>query len=328
MISMIRFGVIGAGNIAKTFSMAVKKTEGILYAISSRDLLKAQSYQETFGYEVAYGSYEEMVLDPKVDCVYVATPHGLHAEHMKLAIEHKKHVLCEKSFTLNEAQAKEIIDLARQHQVFLMEAMWTRFLPTIQKTKDKIDAGLIGDIEKINVSFGFNAIDRRKNRLFDPYMGGGALLDIGVYTITFANIFLGEPQFVTSDAMMDNYQYDVSHQINYTYPKAKAILISSLNEDLSNDAYIHGTKGYVVIENFWRADHAKFYDNYHRLIDEVSIPHEENGFEYQIREVISCIKNHQLESSIMTHEITLTIMKQMDFLRKSWDFYFPQEIEQ
>ena len=324
---MIRFGVIGAGNIAKTFSLAMKKTNGVLYAIASRDIHKSQSYKDTYGYEVAYGSYEEMVLDPLVDCVYIATPHGLHYEHMKLAIEHNKHVLCEKSFTINEKQAKEVIDLAHKHHVFLMEAMWTRFLPTIKRVQQKINEGIIGDIEKIKVTFGFNVIEKRKNRLFDPYMGGGALLDIGVYTITFAHIFLGEPQDVSSDAILENGQYDMSHQIYFTYPSAHAFLQSSLSEELSNNGYIHGTKGYVIIEKFWMADHAKIYDNYHRLIDEISYPHEENGFEYQIREVISCIQNKRLESQIMPHKMTLSIMKQMDALRKSWQLVFPQEKE-
>jgi predicted dehydrogenase len=322
---MLRFGVIGAGNIAKTFSLAMKATSGMLYAIASRDIEKANTYKDTYGYQVAYGSYEELCEDPLVDCIYVATPHGLHYEHMKLAIKHGKHILCEKSFTLNEKQAKDIFTLAKENNVFVMEAMWTRFLPTIKSVKSKVNEGIIGKIEKIDVSFGFNVGERRKNRLFDPSMGGGALLDIGVYTITLAHLFLGTPTSFKSEVELHDHLYDISHNITYHYDGAVAHLSSSLKEDLDNSAMIYGSKGYIKIDKFWMAENAFIYNNNHELLKTIHIPHIINGFEYEIQEVINCIHSSKLESETMPHRITLSIMNLMDQLRKEWHLAFPSE---
>jgi predicted dehydrogenase len=322
---MLRFGVIGAGNIANTFSKAMKATSGKLYAIASRDIDKAKAYQDLYGYEVAYGSYEALCKDPLVDCIYIATPHGLHYEHMKLAISHGKHVLCEKSFTLNEKQAQEIFFLANEQNVFVMEAMWTRFLPTIKSVKTKISEGIIGKVEKIEVSFGFNVGERRKNRLFDPKMGGGALLDIGVYTITLAHLILGIPDSIKSKAEIVEHQYDVSHDILFTYEQATAHLSSSLKEDLPNEAIIYGSKGYIKIEKFWMAEKAFIYNNNHELLKSIYIPHLINGFEYEIQEVINKIHADEQESETMPWKTTTAIMHIMDDLRNSWNLKFPSE---
>ncbi len=323
---MIRFGVIGAGKIAQTFSTAMPHTHGILYAIASRNLDKALSYQEQYGYEKAYGSYEAMLSDPLVDCVYIATPHGLHYEHMMLALDYGKHILCEKSFTLNARQAKDVFDKAKSKHVFVMEAMWTKYLPVIQATKRLIDQGLIGNLLKMDVSFGFDAEHRRGSRLFDPAMGGGALLDIGVYVMTIATYFLGIPQSMDSTVMLDaSNGFDLSEDIHLHYPKAHAHLRCSLSEKLDNICTLTGTQGTMEIIDFWRAEHAFIYDLNHQLIQEIHIPHPINGFEYQIQGVIDAITNHQTESTIVTHQATLEIMKLMDQLRASWGLKFPNE---
>jgi predicted dehydrogenase len=323
---MIRFGVIGAGKIAQTFSNAMPHTSGILYAISSRNLDKARSYQEQFGYEKAYGSYEAMLADPLVDCVYIATPHGLHFEHMMLALDYGKHILCEKSFTLNASQAKAVFDKAKTKHVFVMEAMWTKYLPVIQETKKVIDQGLIGSLVKMDVSFGFDAEHRRGSRLFDPAMGGGALLDIGVYVMTIATYFLGIPHAMNSSAMLDDSNgFDLSEDIHLEYPNAQAHLRCSLSEKLDNICTLTGTKGRIEIIDFWRAEHAFIYDLHQRLIQEIHIPHPINGFEYQIQGVIDAITHHQKESSVVTHQATLEVMQLMDQLRTSWGLIFPNE---
>jgi len=322
---MIRFGVIGAGQIAHTFSKAIKCTDSILYAIASRDIDKAKSYQKEYGYHVAYGTYEDLVSDPMVDCVYVATPHGLHADHMKLAITHGKHVLCEKSFTLNEIQAKEIFELARKHNVFVMEAMWTRFLPTIQELKTLIDDQVIGDISNIKISFGFQAMNKPKNRLFDPSMGGGALLDIGIYPLTIAHLFLGLPTSFETTVVLKDQLFDMSHQIKLFYPSSVVDISCALDQELENNAYIYGSKGYAVINLFWRAEKALIYDLNHQLIKTIDNPHEINGFEYEINEVISCIQTSKHESLNMPHQTTLEIMRLMDDIRKVWNLKFPSE---
>jgi predicted dehydrogenase len=323
---MVRFGVIGAGKIAQTFSTAVQKMGGQLYAIASRDLNKAIEYKHQYGYEKAYGSYELMLQDPLVDCVYIATPHGLHAEHMMLALDHGKHVLCEKSFTLNTKQAKKVFEKAKSKNLFVMEAMWTKYLPVMIETKRLIQTGLIGDIKSLDVSFGFDAEHRRGSRLFDPAMGGGALLDIGVYVITCATYFLGLPQKVQSTVELDPTNgFDLKEDIHFQYLHAQADLKCSLLQKLDNIARIQGTKGSVEIIDFWKAEHAIFYNLKHEIIHEVRIPHVINGFEYQIKGVISSIENHLLESPIITHQSTLDVMHLMDTLRQSWGLTFPNE---
>lgn len=323
---MIRFGVIGAGKIAQTFSLAMQKTSGRLYAIASRDIEKAISYQHQYGYEKAYGSYVEMLQDPLVDCVYIATPHGLHAKHMMLALDHNKHILCEKSFTLNAKQASAIFDKAQAKHRFVMEAMWTKYLPVIIATKHLIDQGFIGAIKALDVSFGFDAEHRRGSRLFDPSMGGGALLDIGVYVITCATYFLGFPKHIESTVELDDSNgFDLAEDIHFHYDQSFAHLKCSLLQKLDNVARIQGTKGSIEIIDFWRAEHAIFYDLNHQIIHEIHIPHPMNGFEYQIEGVISCIESQQIESQVITHQSTLDVMTIMDQLRASWGLKFPDE---
>lgn len=322
---MIRFGVIGAGKIAQVFSTAVQKMGGHLEAIASRDMEKARSYQKEYGYQKAYGSYEEMLNDSDVDCVYVATPHGLHYEHMMMALGHNKHVICEKSFTLNAIQAKKVFETANRKKLFVMEAMWTRYLPVTQEVKRLIDSGLIGDITTIDVSFGFDA-GHRRGRLFDPAMGGGALLDIGVYVITCATLFLGIPKHVESVVELDpTHGFDLSETIDFHYENAHAHLKCSLQEKLDNIAHIKGTKGQIDLINFWMVEHAIVYDENHQIIQEIRIPHPINGFEYQIQGAIDAIESKKLESPIILHQSTLDVMKLMDELRKSWGLSFPNE---
>lgn len=323
---MIRFGVIGAGRIAHTFSTALQKMGGNLYAIASRDFEKAQSYQKQYGYTKAYGSYEMMLEDPLVDCVYIATPHGLHYTHMMLALDYGKHILCEKSFTLNAQQAQAVFKKAKLNNLFVMEAMWTKYLPVIMETKKWIDQKIIGDLQSMEVSFGFDAEHRRGSRLFDPAMGGGALLDIGVYVITCAIDFLGIPKEMKSTVELDpSHGFDLKEDIHFTYEQTSAHLKCSLLEKLENVARIQGSKGSVEIIDFWKAEHAIFYNLKHEIIHEIKIPHTINGFEYQIQGVISSIEDHRFESPVITHQSTLDVLKIMDQLRQSWGLTFPNE---
>ena len=324
---MIRFGVIGAGRIARIFCNAVNGIKGNLYAIASRDLSRAAEYMETYGFEEAYDSYELMMKDPKVDCVYIATPHGLHYDHMMLALTHHKHVICEKPFTLNEKEALEVLKLAKKNKCFVMEAMWTRFLPTILEVQELINQGIIGEIEKIEVAFGFDVGPRRVGRLFDPLMGGGALLDIGVYSLTFAHIFLGSPLSFETKASLNYNNFDLSNESIFYYEKAKAYISSRLDQELDNTGYIYGTKGYIKVDHFWQTEKAFVYNLEHQLIKEISYPHQINGFEYEIKAAIQSMENKQLECPKMPHHITLEIMHQMDLLRKEWNLSFPTEKE-
>jgi len=322
---MVRFGVIGAGRIARIFCTAVNGIKGNLYAIASRDLAKAAEYMETYGFEEAYDSYDLLMKDPKVDCVYIATPHGLHYEHMMLALSHHKHVICEKPFTLNEKEAIEVFKLAKKNNCFVMEAMWTRFLPTILEVQRIVAEDIIGQITKIDVAFGFDVGPRRVGRLFDPLMGGGALLDIGVYSLTFAHIFLGSPISFETKADLSYHDYDMSNETIYTYKNAIANISSRLDKELENFGYIYGTKGFIKVDHFWMTEKAYLYNNDYELIRVIDYPHQINGFEYEIKAAISSIESGLLECPQMPHVTTLEIMRQMDELRSSWNLKFPQE---
>lgn len=322
---MIAFGVIGAGNIAHTFCKAVNGIGGNLYAVASRDLKKAEDYQKTFGFKKAYANYDSLFEDRDVDCVYIATPHGLHFEHMMRALDFGKHILCEKAFTLNEKQAQAVLDKAKAKGCFVMEAMWTRFLPTIRDVQKDIANGMIGEIKKVEANFCFKATLSDDNRLFAPILGGGALLDVGIYPLTFADLFLGKPEKIESTVIKYHTGVDLSSDILLTYNHATAHLKSSLGNNLPIEGYIYGSKGYIHIPGFFAAQHAKIYNNENKLIKEISHPHMVNGMEYEIIETINCILNNQLESSIMPHKKTLDILNVMDTLRNQWDLTYPQE---
>jgi predicted dehydrogenase len=312
---MIKFGVIGAGNITKSFCEAIKKTSGVLYGIASRSLEKAIEYQNIYGFEVAYGDYEALVKDSNVDVVYIATPHSHHYEHMMMALKHKKHVLCEKAFTLNEQQAIEVIEYAKKQQCFLMEAMWTRFLPVIREVQNQIDAGMIGKIKHVEAQFGFIAHKNDDGRLFNPHLGGGALLDIGIYPLTIYDLFVGYPDQVFVNGNLYHTGVDVRLDIKMVKDDVSGHLKASFEENHGIHATIYGEKGYVKIPHFIGANQAFFYHNNDVLLHDIHIPHLANGMEYEIIEVINMIENNQLESPMMPHHITIRMMKLMDMIR-------------
>ncbi len=322
---MVKFGIIGAGNIAHTFCRAIEATRGQLEGIASRDYQKALLYQKQYGIPHAYGSYQALYNNPNIDCVYVATPHGLHYEQMMEILDYGKHILCEKAFTLNASQAKKVFEKARDKGCFVMEAMWTRFLPNVKHLQNIIKDGVIGEITRLEADFCFNAKIDPTHRLVNPSLGGGALLDIGIYPITFANIFLRTPDKIESQVEWYKSQVDISETLTYHYPNAKAILRSSFNSELPIDARIYGTKGFIHVPNFWSSEESHIYDSNHALIESVSFKHQVNGFEYEIDETIQMIEQNNLESPIMPHSETLTILKQMDSIRNAWHFEYPQE---
>jgi predicted dehydrogenase len=322
---MIGFGVIGAGNIAHKFSEALKGMNGFRRAIASRNINKTLDFQNKYQYEKAYKGYQALFADPKVDCVYIATPHAFHYEHMLKAIEYGKHVLCEKSFTLNEAQAAHVFKKAKEKGVFVMEAMWTRFLPTITEVLEVIDKGGIGSVKKVEANFTFDMPLNEQSRLFNKALGGGALLDIGIYPMTLVNLVLGEPKDFNTTVEMSETGVDISHTIDYVYDNASAHMYASFKDDSEPKAVIHGTNGRIEMSYFWEADTAHIYKVEGDLVRTIHHPHPINGFEYEITEVIHCIEQHKLESDVVSHETTLTILRQMDALRKEWGLLFPSE---
>ncbi|MGM0436287.1 MAG: Gfo/Idh/MocA family protein [Bacillota bacterium] len=322
---MVRFGVIGAGNIAHKFSEALNGMNGYLRAIASSKIEKAQKFQRDYGYEHAYEGYDALFKDEGVDCVYIATPHAFHYEQMLQAIAHGKHVLCEKSFTLNEAQAKRVYEEAKKKGVFVMEAMWTRFLPVLSEVLEVVEKGGIGALEKIEANFTFDVPIKEDNRLFNKSLGGGALLDIGIYPITLVNMLMGEPKSFETTVEKHNTGVDIEHSITYFYEGVTAYMHSSFKDDSTPKAMIQGTNGKIEMDYFWEAEKAYVYNKDGFLVRTIHHPHPINGFEYEISEVIHAIESGKLESNIVPHKTTLSILRQMDAIRKVWNLEFPGE---
>jgi predicted dehydrogenase len=321
----IRFGILGAGRIAHRFCQAANGIDRTLQAVASRDRERAREFQESYHIATMYGSYGEMLADPDVDCVYVATPHGLHFEHMQAVLNAGKHVLCEKAFTLNRAQAEEIFALAREKRLFVMEAMWTRFLPVIQEVQETIQKGEIGDVTALEATFGFPSPADETDRLFDPRLGGGALLDVTLYPITLANLILGIPERITAKAHFGNTGVDLTDKIWYQYGDLKAVLSGSIETALGFDARITGTKGSILMPHFWATDRATVMDPEGKTLREIFHSFRVNGLEYEIMEAEERIESGEWESPVMPWSETLEILRQMDEIRSLWNFRYPQE---
>ena len=327
---MIRIGVIGAGNIAHRFSEAVQKgnTGGLLEAIASRDILKAKDYQKEYGYKRAYGDYQSLYKDPDIDLVYVATPHDFHYQQMMEILDNGKHIICEKSFTLNATQAKAVFDKAKEKSLFVMEAMWTRFLPTIKEVLQVIDQGLIGKVQHVEANFCINAKVNQYHRLRNPKLGGGALLDLGIYPLTFSRLILGYPIDISVDCKLDPITgVDFSEEIILEYEDARAKLKASMVDSLPMTAHIKGEDGLIIVDEFFQSQEARVYNKEGQMIKLVKHPFLVNGFEYEIKSAIDAIGEGLIENPMMPHSESLNILRQMDQIRKKMGVSYPSEKE-
>jgi predicted dehydrogenase len=325
---MYNWGIMATGGIANTFAKAVNYVKDAnLYAAASRSLDKAESFAKEYGVEKAYGSYEELVQDEKVDIIYIATPMNCHYENVKLCLEYGKNVLCEKAITINAVQLKELIELAREKDLFFMEAMWTKCLPAFRKAKEWVAEGRIGVIQMIKADFSNQVPYQEDSRLFRKDLGGGALLDLGVYPISMATYFLGtKPKQIVSNARIGQSEVDFDCGIMLQYEDAFAMLTCGFDIPCQNNATIVGSKGTISFGDwFFTSTEVKLYNNKFELLEEVSVPHECNGYEYEIMEAHRSLDNNQKESTIIPLSDTLDIMKIMDQCRKDWGFQYPEE---
>lgn len=300
-----KFGIIGAGNIARKFVGAVKMVDGAeVAAVASNTKGKAKAFAEELNIPDYYEGYEEMVARPDIDAVYIATTHNFHYQNAKLALSNGKHVICEKCFMTNADEAKEIFALAKEKNLFCMEAMWSRFLPAINKAKEWISEGRLGEIDLASFVIGFKSTEDSENRIRNPKLGGGAMFDIGVYAIEIMTYLIDERLTgVKSVVTKTKEGVDKVDCILLQFENCVANLQAIITSNVPNSLDIYGTKGRIHIENPHYSDKCVFFDSEGNS-EEFSAPLE-NGFEFQIEELISCVRKGKLESDVIPHKDTI-----------------------
>jgi len=323
-----KFAILGAGDIAEKMASTVIHMPRIIpYGVASRDLTRASNLAKKYNFMKAFGSYEEMLQDPEIDLVYVATPHSHHYRHSMMCLQHGKHVLCEKSFTTNAAQAERLIDFARSKNLVIAEAIWTRYLPMSKKINEIIDSGAIGNVRLLTADLGY--IVTHKKRIVDPALAGGALLDVGVYTLNFTAMVLGDK--ITKSSSICTFTdtgVDATGNITLCYENGvMAVLHFSVVAQTNRQGVIYGDKGCLVVENINNPELIKVYNLDREVVATYPAPKQITGFEYQVESVINAIENGLIECPEMPHSEIIRIMKQMDGFRKEWGLEYPAEIE-
>ena len=322
----MKIGILGAGNISRKVAPAlVALPEVECYAVASRDLEKAKTFAAEFGFEKAYDNYEALLSDPAVELVYVATPHSHHFEHMMLCLEHGKNVICEKAFTMNAQQAKEVCAAAREQGLYVAEAIWTRYMPSRKMIQDILDSGIIGKPNTLTANLSYVISD--KQRIYDPALAGGALLDIGVYGLNFALMHFGSDIVrVESSVTKMKTGVDGMEVITLHYRDGRmAVLTHSVYCRSDRMGIIHGDQGYLVVENINNPQSIQVFDTEDRLLARYNVPEQINGYEYEFSEAARCIAQGKLEADSMPHADTIEVMEMMDNLRKAWGVVYPQE---
>ncbi len=322
-----RWGILGCGRIAASFATGLKSAPGaVLAAVGSRSADKAEAFAKEHGAERHHGSYESLANDPEVDAIYVATPHPMHEADSILCLKGGKAVLTEKPFTINRIQAANVIATARERNLFLMEAHWSRFIPAMREVHRLILEGAIGDIRMVQADFGFRADFNPDSRLFDPALGGGALLDVGCYPLSLTVMLLGTPNVVIGLADIGVTGVDEQATINLGYSDGRlALLSTAVRTNTPQEAVIAGSEGTIRIHNPWWKPSTFTLSRSGKDTETITIPMEGNGFNYEAIEVMKCLEEGKLESDIMPHAQTIEIMRIMDTLRNQWGVKYPGE---
>ena len=324
------WGVIGPGNIANTFAKAIASSKkGKILAVASRSQERAAEFASTYQIEKIYSDYGQMLADPEIDIIYIATPHNFHYPQAKMCLEAGKHVLVEKPCTVNAPQMQKLVELAQSKNLLLQEALWSRFMPCLSQLRQLLNEGVIGDIQYIQSEIGFAFQNREKSRLLKAELAGGSLLDLGIYSVTVSQFFLQEhPDSVNAMGQLTDQGVDGHVLANMHYPSGRyAQFTCSMLSQTSNTMRIVGTEGYVNLPAcFWDMDTASIYRD-ETLIQSIDIPHSVNGFEYQIEESMICIEQNMQCSDVMSHRDSIGVLSVMDDIRKQIGVVFPDPIE-
>jgi len=325
----VRWGIIGTGTIAQAFAadFAHAKT-GTLRAVASRSKEAADAFAERYDIELSMVDYYSLINSHEVDVIYVAVPHSLHFELTKACIKAGKHVLCEKPFTLNEAQAQELFELAAQHEVFVMEAMWTRFNPALEQAIEWVEEGEIGLLQSVQASFCFNATSQSEGRLFNKDLGGGALLDVGIYPIFLAQLFFGKPDFIQNQAVVGDTDVDVFEQLLLGWESGQlASLEASIISQQPNRAVLSGSDGYIEFGQEWYQTKTLTLVKNGGAEHAIEFDFPGLGYQFEVEEVNRCLQEGLLQSPNHSWEDTLNLLATMDEVRQDIGVYYPGEPE-
>jgi predicted dehydrogenase len=325
-MSNFKWGILGPGGIAKAFAEDLKLLQGhSIAAVGSRSLSNAQSFSDTFG-GTPYGSYEELVENPQVDAIYVATPHPAHRDNVILALNAGKPVLCEKPFSVNAYDAQNMVDAATKNNVALMEAMWARFLPHYAKAREIVASGVLGKIHTIHADHGQRLADRNIPRLIEPDLAGGALLDLGIYPVSFAHMVLGNPTAITSSAVLTEKGVDAQTSMIFDYADgAQAVLNTTMIEQTPCRAVVAGLNGWLEIDRtFYNPASMRVILN-DGTITEYPNTYQGHGLREQAETFKQLVLSGKKQSEILNWKDTVDIMKTLDTVRAQIGLKYPFE---
>ena len=329
MAKKIRWGILGTGSIAHKFAKGLSVLQDAqLTAVGSRSQQKAEAFGDEYDVLDRHASYAALVDDAKVDVIYIATPHSLHCENTLLCLKAGKAVLCEKPFAINVAQATTMVDKAKASRLFLMEAMWTRYFPLMVELRRMLSAGFIGELRMVAADFGFRAGLNPQARLFNPALGGGALLDVGIYTVSLDSMILGTPTQITACAHLGETGVDEQAGIILGHRNGQlSVLYTAIRTHTPQEATIMGTEGSIRIHSPWWVPQKMTLNLAGKSPEVLEFPIVGNGYNYQAAEVMRCLREAKLESDVMPLTETISVMQTLDKIRSQWGLKYPMESE-
>jgi dihydrodiol dehydrogenase / D-xylose 1-dehydrogenase (NADP) len=328
MADKIRWGILGCGSIAAKFAQALGCVEEAqLVAVGSRTDANANAFGDTYHVPRRYGSYQQLADDKDLDIIYVATPHHLHAENTILCLNAGRGVLCEKPLAVNARQGQAMMDCARDKRCFLMEAMWTRFLPLMAKVRELVADNAIGEVRMLAADFGFRCGDAtEKQRLIDPHLAGGALLDVGIYPLALSSMLLGKPLHIHCAAAFGKTGVDEQNAIILAFDHGRlAVMYSALQTETSHEATIMGTEGMLRLHRSWWCGNKLTLIRPDKSEQFMELPSHDNGFIYEIQAAHQDLREGRVENALMPLDESLAILQTMDAIRKQWGFQYPFE---
>ena len=325
-MSNFNWGILGPGGIAKAFATDLKLLDGhSVAAVGSRTLKNAQDFANTFG-GTAYGSYEALVADPSIDAIYVATPHPAHKDNVVLALNAGKPVLCEKPFAVNAKEAQEMVAAAQKNNVAMMEAMWSRFLPHYAQVREIVASGVLGKILTVHADHGQRLADQDIARLVEPALAGGALLDLGIYPVSFAHMVLGNPTKITASGVLTDKGVDAQTSMIFDYADgAQAVLNTTMIEQTPCRAVVAGVDGWLEIDRVFYTPTSMRVTLFDGSVTEYPTNYTGHGLREQAEAFKKLVQSGHTQSDILNWKDTVDIMQTLDSVRSQIGLRYPFE---